>query len=411
MSTNLVVRRLAFGFGLALIALIHATTVSARAWTGLRVQGKHIVEQHGNKVILRGLDPGEWYNIEAYMIKWPDHDKGPVFYGATLIRNTLIDLMGQRNTDEFYRRWEANIVTEADVQKWASWGANSVRLSINYHWLSTSDGVYLDSGWHRIDRFIRWCKKYKIAVILCLHAAPGAQSGLLMADGAGTAKLWTQGATNIPWTIHIWQKIAQKYAHDTTIAGYDLLDEPILPAGHEKDLRPFYLDVTKAIRSVDPNHILFVEGPDFAMSVKGMCSLEPAWDENMVFVFHKYWDKNEEATIQGYLDVSGRTNRPLWNGETGENNNKWAQEMIALCEKNDIGWNWWTYKKVDSSSQPYTIHSPAGYQKIRDYVNGKGPKPSQEETATIMLALADNAATGKCGFNSANVQAVFGHGK
>ncbi|MGA2859229.1 MAG: cellulase family glycosylhydrolase [Candidatus Sulfotelmatobacter sp.] len=396
---------------LAITVLACASTVSGQTWGRLKVQGKQIVDQNGHNVILRGLDPGEWYNIEAYMIKWPDNDNGPVFYGASLIRSTLIDLMGKSATDEFYRRWEANIVTESDVQKWASLGVNSARLSINYHWLTTSDGVYLDSGWQRIDRFVEWCKKAHIWVILCLHAAPGAQSGLLMADGAGTAKLWTESSVYRPWTIHLWQAIAKRYAQEPTVLGYDLLDEPILPADQKDQLRAFYIDVTKAIRSVDSDHILFVEGHDFAMTARGMASLEPAWDDNMVFDFHKYWDKKSDSTIRGFLEIRDRTNRPLWNGETGENSNEWARYVVALCERNNIGWNWWTYKKVDGKSQLYTIHSPPGYDKILKYVRSKGPKPSPEEAAAIMLALADNAATDKCAFNAANASAIFGHGE
>ena len=30
-----------------------------------------------------------------------------------------------------------------------------------------------------------------------------------------------------PWTIHLWQAIAQRYADEPTVAGYDLLDEPL----------------------------------------------------------------------------------------------------------------------------------------------------------------------------------------
>jgi hypothetical protein len=85
--------------------------------------------------------------------------------------------------------------------------------------------------------------------------------------------------------------------------------------------------------------------------------------------------------------------------------------VVALCERNNIGWNWWTYKKVDGKSQLYTIHSPPGYDKILKYVRSKGPKPSPEEAAAIMLALADNAATDKCAFNAANASAIFGHGE
>ncbi len=34
----------------------------------------------------------------------------------------------------------------------------------------------------------------------------------------------------------------------------------------------------------------------------------------MAWSFHKYWDGNTTADIQGYLDLRKSTNRPVWNG-------------------------------------------------------------------------------------------------
>ena len=42
-----------------------------------------------------------------------------------------------------------------------------------------------------------------------------------------------------------------------------------------------------AIRELDQNHILFIEGNSFANNFNG---LFPPWDSNMVYSFHKYWN-------------------------------------------------------------------------------------------------------------------------
>jgi endoglucanase len=382
------------------------STIEIAAGAFLKTNGQDIVDQNGKAVMLRGFGPGEWFNIEAYMIKWPDKDIGG--YGARKIRNKLIELMGEAGAEEFYRRWEQNIVTEEDVQQWARWGTNSVRLPFNYRSLSSADGVYREEGFQRLDRVIGWCKKNGIYVVLDMHAAPGAQNNELMSDSPdGVARFWSEGETYQTWGIHLWQKIAERYSLEPAVAGYNIFDEPILPAGHsvKKDLRPYYVRVSKAIREVDANHILFFDGTKWSSAFPG---LETPWDANMVYDPHKYWDKNDQAAIRKYLKLRSKSNRPLWNAETGENTNQWLKDMVSLCERNNIGWNLWTYKKVGSARQPYTITAPPNYDAILKYVAGKGAKPSQAEATAIMFALADNAATEKCHFNPEVLDALFG---
>ena len=173
-------------------------------------------------------------------------------------------------------------------------------------------------------------------------------------------------------------------------------------------MRAFYVKATAAIRSVDTNHIIFACGTEWCGSVAGMKAILPTWDDNMVLVFHKYWDNNDLASIRGYLAIRSQNNVPLWNGETGENSNAWAKGMADLLAKHHIGWSWWTYKKVNQNTNPCAIPEPANYSQILDYVNGKGPKPSQAEADIILLRLAENSATSHCTWNNGLVQALLG---
>ena len=318
--------------------------------------------------------------------------------------------------NRYWETWQNNDVNEADFARMQSWGANSLRLSINYHWLSPAPGVYLASGWQWIDRVVAWGRAHGIGIILCLHAAPGAQSPYLQADTVDeTARLWTEPARYQPWTIALWQAIARRYARDPAVIGYDLLDEPIPPRGHDADVRTFYVRVTRAIRDADRNHIVFVEGLHFAGDAAGMRAMLPPWDPNLVLVFHKYWDKDNRASISGYLDIRANYRVPLWNGETGENTPLWLRNMVRLLQNNDIGWNSWTYKKVaDVGSSAYSVAAPPGYDRILAYVrcvapaHRRCPAPPPEKADAVMLQLAKNDATERASFESAVVGALFG---
>ena len=407
-------RRFRFLPSIAIASILCSTLTLAQSWPGLRVHGQDIVDLSGKNIVLKGFGVGEWTNTEAYMLEWPDgNGKYLWYYGDTRIHNTLETLMGEDAADQYWQTWNANVITESDVAKWQSWGVNAVRLSINYHWISPADGVYLDSGWQRMDQMIAWAKAHHIYVILCMHAAPGAQNPELMSDTVdGQPHLWTQPSIYQPWTIHLWQAIAQRYENEPTVAGYDLLDEPLLseakPTSGGRVVRAFYVKATAAIRSVDRNHIVFACGTFWCGSPAGVKAILPAWDDNMVLVFHKYWDNNNLASIKGYLTIRSQYNIPIWNGETGENTNAWAEGMVDLLGRHNIGWSWWTYKKLNQNTNPCSIPEPAHYSQILDYVKGTGAKPSQLEADTILLQLADNSATSNCTWNDGLVRALFG---
>jgi hypothetical protein len=98
----------------------------------------------------------------------------------------------------------------------------------------------------------------------------------------------------------------------------------------------------------------------------------------------------------------------VWNGETGEDNaSGWSGAMIALLEANKIGWNEWTYKKVANSADFYSVATPPNWKAMQTYLQG-GAMPSQADANTIMMALADNAATSKCTLQSAWLKEIFG---
>jgi hypothetical protein len=85
------------------------------------------------------------------------------------------------------------------------------------------------------------------------------------------------------------------------------------------------------------------------------------------------------ASIRPYLDYRTTWNRPIWCGEAGENTNAWYAAVYQLFEDNDVGWTFWTWKKTQSTNNPYAISPPSGWAAIQAYVQGAasdaGPPP------------------------------------
>jgi len=127
----------------------------------------------------------------------------------------------------------------------------------------------------------------------------------------------------------------------------------------------------------------------------------------MAYSFHKYWNSTTIETIQRFIDLREKHNVPLWMGESGENTNEWFKAAVNLFESNNIGWAWWTIKKIGSESGLMTVSSPQGYQNIINYWDGKGPKPSVEEAKTTFMELAGNVKIEHCKINYGVLNALF----
>jgi len=235
-------------------------------------------------------------------------------------------------------------------------------------------------------------------LILDLHAAPGGQGNdLNIADrDPSTPSLWDSEA-NQQKTIALWRKLAAHYANEPWIGGYDIINEPnwgFQDTANDKHglkekgnapLRKLMIDITQAIREVDKNHIIIIEGNGWGNNYNGIL---PAWDKNMVVSFHKYWNYNDQASISHILKFRDENNIPVWLGETGENSNTWFTEAIRLFEKNNIGWSWWPLKKIGFNN-PLQVRTNHNYENLLAYWNGKKENPPKEsDVYSGLLELA-----------------------
>ncbi|MCB9219658.1 MAG: cellulase family glycosylhydrolase [Ignavibacteriales bacterium] len=343
----------------------------------LRVDGEKIINDVDQNFILKGMGLGGWLVQEGYMLKTGKLD------AEYQIRNGISDLVGEEKTNELYNIYWTNYVRKVDIDSLASWGFNSIRLPMHYNKLMTPPFfTYNEDGFEQIDTLLNWCKENKIYLILDLHAAPGGQSAGGIADyNPSFPSLW-ESELNKDYTVELWKTLAERYANEEWIGGYDLINEPAWELGaNAPALRELYVRITNAIREVDTNHIIFIEGNWWATTFDG---LVPPWDENMVYSFHKYWNETDQGTINYLTSLRSTHNRPLWLGETGENSNDWFRENVKLMEQNNIGWAWWPHKKIDNISSPLSAVQVNGYQKLLDYWNGNGSRPTETEAYNIL---------------------------
>lgn len=387
---------------ITLVSLFSIFCAGSFAQGFLKTQGKTIVNNRGENILLRGVGLGGWMLQEGYMLKI---NKDGQQYR---IKERIESLMGIQQTQAFYNAWLNNHVRKIDIDSMKRWGFNSVRLPMHYNLYTLpadeepekGENTWLEKGFVLTDSLLSWCKSNQMYLIFDLHAAPGGQGNDVNIADRNPSKpyLWDSEA-NQQKTIALWKKIAERYKDEPFVAAYDILNEPNYGFQNPKDdpngtreklnapLRKLMVEITEAIRSVDKNHIIIIEGNGWGNNYKGIF---PLWDKNIVLSYHKYWNYNSQEAIAGMLKARDEHNVPVWLGETGENSNVWFRDAIHLLEKNNIGWCWWPLKKMGINN-PMEIKSNPDYEALVKFLNTETDRPDKNVAYRGLMQLANDA--------------------
>ena len=387
--------------------LVAFCTFQTNAQSFLTTDGHNIVNEEGETFILRGMGLGGWMVQEGYMLQTasfanPQHK----------IREKITDLIGEANTEEFYDAWLENNVQKVDVDSLKSWGFNSIRLPMHYNLFTlpieeepvAGENTWLDKGFELTDSIVSWCAQNEMYVVLDLHAAPGGQGGdAAISDYDETKPSLWESNENKAKMVALWGMLAERYADEKWIGGYDLLNETNWPLASGV-MRDLYIQCTDAIREHDNNHIIFIEGNWWANDFTG---LTPPWDDKLVYSPHKYWSINDQASIQWVLDLQEEHNVPLYLGESGENSNVWFRDAIKLLEDHGIGWAWWPMKKVDNIAGPLSVTKNSGYAQLLNYWSNGGTQPSVTFAKEALMELAEDYRMENCRYQPDVIDAMF----
>jgi len=196
-------------------------TGSAEAFSGfVTVDGNHFRDQHQRDLILNGIN---------LIIK--DANSG-YFCG----------------------------MTKEEFEQISEWGFNVIRLGILWDGLEPEPGVYSDSMFRCLDERIRWAKELGLYVILDMHQdlysvqfSDGAPEWATLTEDQPhyTGAVWSDAYLISPavqtafdnfWNNSpasdgigiqdhyalLWKYIAERYADEPTVIGYDLMNEPFI---------------------------------------------------------------------------------------------------------------------------------------------------------------------------------------
>lgn len=364
---------------LALLLVLGLAT-AARAETIVRTEGKNFIAPDGGTLLIKGISLGNWLMPEGYMFKFEVAKSPRQIHGA------FDRLLGPARAQAFWRQFRDTYITRDDIAFIRSVGFNTVRIPLHYRLFMDADGNITGEGWALLDRVLGWVREAGLLAIVDLHAAPGGQTGINHDDGPGYPLMFYVPRDR-QLTVKLWRAIARRYAGNPAILGYDILNEPIAPyhdvAALNPRLEPFYKEVTKAIREVDPGRVVILAGGQWSSSFD---MFGAPFADNLVYTYHSFWASTKRDSIQRHLNFSARYDVPLFLGETGELTDEWNAGFRKLHETHGIGWSFWTYKNLDTPSTVVSIPRPAGWNEIVAFADGQ--RPDKPDAALIDRAIA-----------------------
>jgi endoglucanase len=215
--------------------------------TFIHTSGTKIVDANNNPILLRGVAFGNWV--------WND--------GIQLNHHNGLDYERVKNMN-----------------------MNAIRFYLNYK-IFENDATpyqYNQTGWDYLNQNIAWAKANGIYLILNMHVPQGGYQS----QGTGDA-LWINVENQNRLTA-LWKAIATKYKDEKQIVGFGLVNE-IVPTSSLTQWQQLAQRLVDGIRTVDKNHILFIEKPIY---IKGQTTENADYnfpeitDNNKVYEFHTY---------------------------------------------------------------------------------------------------------------------------
>lgn len=332
-----------------------ARAETADEWTAGTTAHRVLVERWRQRMMETAGD-----RQDGVLALWAWFDDQPWVFEERSLWAWLARRFGVEGMRDLRRTFQERFITEADVEKVASLGLNAIRVPVFYLNLETDvrgENAFDEEGFQRLDTLALWARKYRVYLILDLHGAPGGQSAGADTGLPDGGRLWERPEC-IARTARLWAALASYFAGDPHIAAFDLLNAP-RGARDAKQYRLVHDAIYRAIREVDPKHIVMVE--DGGLDSGRLSSPKEMDWENAMFSFH--WSVDPPAKpgeyaaaleqhlrlAEQYYDYSQRYDCPLLLGALHPGTDAvWGpaamDAALRVLNRRGVHWTVWTWK-------------------------------------------------------------------
>jgi aryl-phospho-beta-D-glucosidase BglC (GH1 family) len=303
-------------------------------------------------VQLTGVNLGSLMVMEGWMCPL---DSGNLPDNYSVIQK-LDARFGVAAEQSMIRCYQTNWITTADLQNIKNAGFNCVRVPVWWGDFFTLTSYGSTSGWRsdafdELDWIVNNCAKYGLYVIIDMHGVVGGQSASMDCGQQNQNTYWSNGNYQGD-TAWMWWQIADHYKDNATVAGYDLLNEPI-GAPSTSAVWTVYNGLYNSVRSADPGHMIIMEGAFGNWNWDMLPNPATYGWTDVAYEMHEYkYNATETQVEQGSAgQVWDFNSHKSWNvpAYIGEFNDMFSDPScwnysINQYNSNGMSWTMWAYK-------------------------------------------------------------------
>jgi endoglucanase len=320
----------------------------------LHTSGRNIVNANNQTVLLQGVNLGGWFIMEKWMCPL-DSGALPDTYS---VMQTLDQRFGVATEQSLIKTYQQSWITTTDLDNIKNAGFNVVRVPVWWGQFYPLNNIS-NSGWRAdafdvLDWLVSEAGQRGIYVIIDMHGVVGSQSTSGDTGQQNVNSYWTN-SNDQGNTAFMWWEIANHYKGNPTVAGYDLINEPMNPPSNQAVINA-YADLYQSVRSADPDHIIIIEGTWGSWNWSMLPNPSSEGWTNVVYEMHEYqWNQSESVVEQGSVgQVNDFNNHASYNvpdyvGEFNDFGYGAAAWQFSTNTYNNggVSWTMWAYKATD----------------------------------------------------------------
>jgi endoglucanase len=336
--------------------------------SGLNIRNNY---GQGDIVPLHGVNLGSWLLMEGWMCPM---DSSGLADNYSVIQ-TLDSRFGVAAEQSLIQTYQNTWITTNDLDNIKALGMNYIRLPFWWGDIQTLGGAWRPDAFAQMDWLVTNAWQRGIYVLIDFHGVPGGQSTSQDTGYENQNQYWTNVTDQLQTTL-IWSNVAAHFNGNPAVLGYDLINEPV-GAPSQAAIWTAYNSLYQTVRTVDPNHIIVMEGCWSGTGTSGQ-QLNWQWDvlpppaqygwTNVVYSMHAYSSGSDTPANEVNKQVNDFNSHQSWNvpcliGEFNweDNTASYWQYGTLQFNANNMNWSHWSYKATSGSvPNSWGIYDPIG---------------------------------------------------